>query len=1589
MLSPSKTRPGNVPSAHIGTIQKTLPIGGFRGNCRVYFRYCHSLIQPATDGPTVLEIQSAMSSLRNRLLRTIVTPAILTAVIVIAIIASLNYNIRHARGDHELAEASMQIAELLDASALEVKATVRTAAAVISEIDPDDIADLDLTFLLEELISASDLVGIAAIEFWLPETGSPSDIQALLAIRSDTSVVAAPVSVDVLHPNLEGLFEALREGVAKTPFDRIEEGRREMWNDSFIITESTSQMTLVPFGVAIMNREGQSVGGILIGFGSPSARAAIDRAVTEKSRQYGVDFTAYMISDRGWIANHPDLNLITQDVTADTSSFLTPEGKAALAGALVTEPRQLTVHDWRKVESTSIAATLTHFDGFPAWLVLEAEHAYLAAVDALMLAGMIGAVLFFFGFVSLGLGRNVSSLVAPLQELTDAVERIGEGDLEIALPKATKDEVGILIHSFDRMIQQLTDRDRELSQLRLSATADIVESLPGRTFFYRAVPTGNIAYVGGRVESVLGMTPDEFSANARAILTASDETLIDRHLALIGSERDQDIFPVRLDTPDGTRVSMEISLRVGRDLNGDIECIDGLVVDTTHLVSESDALRAYLDASPDAFLVLSASGSIIQASVEAEALMGYRVDELEGMSIAALIPEFLQSAFEELRKGFLAEGDTQQMLRASEITHIRRKDGQAVPVDVMVKTMLSDDGLVIIVVARDITEMTQAQRKVEETAAFMSQIMDSSSAVIAAKDRDGRYTVVNKRFMDILVTGSAREEVIGRTDYELFPKRIADRLAEVDAQVIEAGSVVEVEEQVIVNGTSRDFISVKFPVRNLENHITGVCGMSTDITEVKQAERALSESRNEIQRELDLRELALEAASIGFWSFDVRNRTLSRDANLRAILGLSMDPQAPNPDWRELVHPEDQDRVDTDFLGDLLERGSFREPPQRTMEYRIIRSDTKEIRYVRDTFRTTTDSDGVLKTVYGVVHDITEVRSEQNKLRQIFDAPMEGFGFLSSTGEILEASLGLAATIGYDSPEEIVGARFRDYLADEQEGGLDATVMSDTLCSRAMEGEDQQFSWLIKRKDERVVKHLASLSRVDYEGSPALLITLRDVSELQDLIDQAETASRAKTVFLANMSHEIRTPMNAILGFADLLSEQIVHPVHSQYLNTIHNSGRALLALINDILDLSKVEAGKLNLVATPTNLVQTAREIEQILQNKAVQKGLDLHLEIDDTLPEAVVIDEVRLRQILINLIGNAIKFTDKGSVSLIMHASVTDVASSKVDVTFRVKDTGIGIPEADQQRIFSVFEQSGKSHETMESGTGLGLAITRRLVQLMRGTIQVSSEEGKGSEFTVRIPGLDVVDAPSAASVTSRETLPDVVFEPATILVVDDIRSNRELIQGYLSEYGFTLLHASNGKQALDMMHQTRPDLVFMDVKMPVMDGIEAARHINENPDWSDVIVIALTASTYAKSENEMRTMVKDYLRKPVSKPHLVRTLMAHLPHADRGLTASEEEGLLSDASGSSGGLSESKRRALHERLEQERSRVTELITSQTINEVEDFGQQMAELGAEFGYEPLQLWGERLKSHAMLFQMDQMNTSLSRFETLLNDLG
>ena len=283
-------------------------------------------------------------------------------------------------------------------------------------------------------------------------------------------------------------------------------------------------------------------------------------------------------------------------------------------------------------------------------------------------------------------------------------------------------------------------------------------------------------------------------------------------------------------------------------------------------------------------------------------------------------------------------------------------------------------------------------------------------------------------------------------------------------------------------------------------------------------------------------------------------------------------------------------------------------------------------------------------------------------------------------------------------------------------------------------------------------------------------------SEANQLASQAEAANRAKSEFLANMSHEIRTPMNAILGFTELLEKKIEDELLGSYLAAISSSGKTLLGLINDLLDLSKIEAGKLSIEWEPVNVTLVIDEIERIFELQTRKKGLDLILEVDPALPKWILLDEVRLKQVLLNLIGNAIKFTESGHVRLSVGKSAAKGDTSRIDLVFRVEDTGVGIKEEEKDRIFDRFvQQSGQSTRTF-GGTGLGLAITKRLVDLIGGTIEVKSEPDKSTVFIVRLKELEVTAVDEKDAVSDKGGIEDEsVFDPATILIVEDNQFNR----------------------------------------------------------------------------------------------------------------------------------------------------------------------------------------------------------------------
>jgi signal transduction histidine kinase/CheY-like chemotaxis protein len=377
---------------------------------------------------------------------------------------------------------------------------------------------------------------------------------------------------------------------------------------------------------------------------------------------------------------------------------------------------------------------------------------------------------------------------------------------------------------------------------------------------------------------------------------------------------------------------------------------------------------------------------------------------------------------------------------------------------------------------------------------------------------------------------------------------------------------------------------------------------------------------------------------------------------------------------------------------------------------------------------------------------------------------------------------------------------------------------------------------------------------------------------------EAVALARQRSNFLAQMSHELRTPLNAIIGYAQLLGRDRAHLTErlASGLATIRESGQHLLTLINDILDLARVEAGKMALHPTAVDLGMFLQVLANIMRVKAEEKGLGFSYELAPGLPAAVTIDETRLRQVLLNLLGNAVKFTDTGKVSLrVLPASRTDVPAGQdtARLRFEVADSGIGMTTQQLARIFQPFEQVATA-QRREGGTGLGLAISQQLVRLMGGNIDVVSESGKGSTFWFEI------DVPVAASapvtVTPQESLVGYEGERKRLLVVDDVAPNRAMMLDLLQDAGFSVAAATNGLECLVLLDSFKPDLILMDVMMPVMDGNDTTRQIRRMPGVGDIPIIAVTASASAEDEHKSRDAgANAFVAKPIDHDLLLRTI------------------------------------------------------------------------------------------------------------------
>ncbi|MHB1252625.1 MAG: PAS domain-containing hybrid sensor histidine kinase/response regulator [Candidatus Humimicrobiaceae bacterium] len=496
-------------------------------------------------------------------------------------------------------------------------------------------------------------------------------------------------------------------------------------------------------------------------------------------------------------------------------------------------------------------------------------------------------------------------------------------------------------------------------------------------------------------------------------------------------------------------------------------------------------------------------------------------------------------------------------------------------------------------------------------------------------------------------------------------------------------------------------------------------------------------------------------------------------------------------------------------------------------------------------------------------------------------------------------------------------------------------------------------------------------------------------TEAEKYAKKAEESDEAKSAFLANMSHEIRTPMNAIMGFSEILRVQLKNPEYIKYIDIIMSSSKTLLELINDILDISKIEAGKMEIQLRPTDPSAVFNDISRIFSQKIKEKGLGFIAEIDQKLPAAILLDEVRLRQILFNLVGNAVKFTSEGYIELKVKGKFYP-DKSKIDLIFSVRDTGIGISEENKKEIFNAFQQGKDQDLKKYGGTGLGLTITKKLVELMNGEIILESEVGKGSIFKV------IIKEVSTASISSEEKNIDsdilnIKFNNQKVLVTDDIESNRLLLNKMLSLYNLKTIEASNGKEAINTARRNNPDIIIMDLRMPVMDGYEAIKIIKNDKNLSKIPIIVLTASAMKSDEEEIKQIkCEGYLRKPVNRSKLIIELKKHLSYnSENNIDVKKVE--IKDFSFGKKKEIISKKipEILIKNLEELKNyRLKKIKNEFIINDIEDFSKEIEKIGKKFKIDLLINWAQKLLNQTAEFDLTGISGSLNDFNKILEKL-
>ncbi len=929
--------------------------------------------------------------------------------------------------------------------------------------------------------------------------------------------------------------------------------------------------------------------------------------------------------------------------------------------------------------------------------------------------------------------------------------------------------------------------------------------------------------------------------------------------------------------------SRQTSPKCGPSQEEDLKSVQQTLQNRTAELEASEArLAGILALANDAIISVNLQQQITLFNKGAESIFGYTAAEVLGQPLSILMPNRYAHTHHHHVQHYADSQDGARPMAQRGMIWARRKDGSEFPAEASISKLELNGEVTFTTFLRDISEREKAKAALSHLAA----IITFSGDAIISKSLDGVVTSWNRGAE--LILGYTAEEMVGQSITPIIPEHKRTEEAAILERVRQGESMQLETQRHRKDGHLVDLSITISPIRDQDGRVIGASKIARDISDRVAMEAARQQAEAALQDSESTKHAIIQAIPDLLIHMKVDGTYLGFICNTE----FNVLPSAqfhPNMHITEIL-PPDIATAQLQAAQIAIASGTVQVLEQSLMVNGIPCYEEVRIAPLR--------ADEVLV----MIRDMSDRRqaelqlhSSEQRLQLALEASRDGlWDWDIATGHVY-MSPRWVEMLGYPVGELSEHVDTWAHLIHPDDTGWVMQRLEAHLANPSV-GYNFEYRMKTKQGNWLWIANYGKVVDYDPDGKPCRMIGLhRDISEqkqkeaaLQAAREASEAANQAKSIFLANMSHELRTPLNVILGFAQVMrNDPALTPSQGKDLDTIRRSGDHLLSLINDVLDLSKIEAGKLVIDNTPFDLWGMLHTLDTMMAERAKSKGISLEVAIAPDVPQFILADEQKIRQVLLNLLSNAVKFTHQGGVIL----RVCQLADDRLDggnpqrftLEFTVIDTGVGIDPAEQEAIFDPFVQADSGRKTM-TGTGLGLTISRKLLELMHGSITIQSVVNQGSTFTVVVP-VQRSDRPVPAPAQSMAKVIGLAPGQPTwrILVVDDQLENQILVIRILADLGLEVRQASNGQEAVYCWQVWQPDLILMDLRMPGMDGYTATQQIRtleQATTHPPTVIIALTAQAIqGDRDRALSAGCNDYISKPFATETLLFKLQEHI--------------------------------------------------------------------------------------------------------------